>query len=61
MNKRDWTRGYLCAIAKIIEAEDRVTADVASLFTAGGDWRLADPLDIEVFVKHGLVPPAEKR
>ena len=56
MNKNDWTRGYFCAIAKVIEAEDRVAADVESLFRAGGNWRLADPLDIEVFVEHGLVP-----
>ena len=55
MNTNDWTRGYLCAVAKMIELDGLVRSDVKMLFHAGGDWRLADPLDIEVFVEHGLV------
>ena len=64
-NMKDWSRGYFCALAKLIEADGTVTATTESLFHAGGDWRVADNLDIEIFVTHGLItrqtaPPTTK-
>ena len=56
-NMIDWSRGYFCALAKLIEADGIVTATTESLFRAGGDWHVADKLDVETFVTHGLISP----
>ena len=61
MNTRDWTRGYLCAIAKIIEYDGLVRPEIADLFRSAGDWKLADPFDVEIFVEYGLIQRRPRR
>ncbi|MFK4706119.1 hypothetical protein ABIC83_002958 [Roseateles asaccharophilus] len=55
--KRDvrWTQGYYCAVALALREEGCASALVRSLFVSGGDASLADPMDIELFVEHGLM------
>lgn len=50
-----WTQGYFCAVAVALR-EDGDTTIVRSLFKQGGDPTLADPVDIELFRAHGLMP-----
>lgn len=50
-------RGYFCAVSVALH-EDGDTTLVRSLFNQGGDSLKADPIDIERFVEHGLMPRA---
>ncbi len=50
-----WSRGYFCAVAALLREEGCVTAGVQSLFAQGGDAKLADPDDIELFRQHGMM------
>lgn len=54
--KRDFARGYFCAVAALLHMEGCNTTEVSELFRAGGDWTLADPQDIAAFRAAGLVP-----
>lgn len=57
--KDEWSRGYYCAIAMMLKrnyAEGVSGPDTGELFRSGGDWRQADPEDIETFRRHGLLP-----
>lgn len=60
--KRDeWARGYFCAVALYLREnyqEGTSGTEADSLFRMGGDWRKADPEDIETFRAHGLLPNA---
>lgn len=49
-----WKRGYFCAVA-IALRENGDSTIVRSIFKQGGDPALADPVDIELFRKHGLM------
>jgi hypothetical protein len=52
-------RGYFCAVAVFLKenySEGVAGSDVQSLFRQGGDWKKADPEDIETFRIHGLIP-----
>jgi hypothetical protein len=51
----DWARGYYCAVATLLK-EDGLTTQVRSLFAQGCSWHVADPDDIELFRRHGLIP-----
>lgn len=51
----DFTRGFFCAVACLLHEQGAVTAEIRSLFGQGGDWREADPEDIDLFRKYGLV------
>ncbi len=52
--KRDWLRGYYCAVAVLLREAGTVTAEIRSLYEQGGDATQADPHDLEVFAAHGL-------
>lgn len=57
---RDFLRGYFFAVAAILHGEGLVTATGKAMFESGGDgWTEADPRDIAVFVKYGLVTVPE--
>jgi len=52
-------RGYFCAVAVFLKenySEGVAGSDAQSLFRQGGDWRKADPEDIETFRLHDLIP-----
>lgn len=53
---REWSRGYYCAVAKMIEMEGLVEPSAQELFHSGGGAEDADPQDQEIFKKHGLMP-----
>jgi hypothetical protein len=59
MPKKDnWLRGYFCCLAIAIKSDcaEGVTQPIHDeLFTGGGDWRKADPEDVETFVRHQLI------
>jgi hypothetical protein len=60
---RLWASGYFCAVAvlcKETQAEGCADTDVVSLFRQGGDWRMADPEDIQTFLLHGLLLRTEE-
>jgi len=46
-------RGYFCAVAALLKAGFDQCAK--HLFPMGGDWKFADPADIEVFREHGFL------
>lgn len=51
--------GYYCAVAMLLKLTCREGVsdpDTDQLFRGGGDWRAADPEDIETFRRHGLLP-----
>ena len=53
-------RGYFCAVAVFLKenySEGVAGSDVQSLFRQGGDWKTADPEDIETCRIHGLITP----
>jgi hypothetical protein len=52
--KRDWLRGYYCAVAVLLREAGSVTTEVRSLYEQGGDPAQADPHDVELFEAHGL-------
>lgn len=57
--RADFERGYFCAVAVYLKesCQEGVADTMAkSLFGQGGDWRKADPEDIETFRIHGLIP-----
>jgi len=54
IQKSEFARGYFCAVAVALR-EDGDTTIVRSLFRQGGDAKLADPLDIELFCEYGLM------
>lgn len=61
--KDNWSRGYFCAVAVLLKlnySEGVSGPDADELFRSGGDWRRADPEDIETFRRHGLLPNAGK-
>lgn len=57
----DWEHGYFCAVAILLKetcAPGCASQEATDLFRKGGDWRKADPEDIETFKFHSLVKPA---
>ena len=60
MKRCEWSRGYFCAVAKLMELDGLVSTDAQELFGAGGDWKQADPEDIKTFRKYGAIPNAER-
>ena len=52
---KEWSRGFFCALAKMIEMHGKTTPDTECLFSRGGDPSFADEIDQEVFRRHGLV------
>jgi hypothetical protein len=55
-----WSKGYFCAVAVFLKenySEGVAGSDAQSLFRQGGDWKKADPEDIETFRTHGLIDP----
>jgi len=50
-------RGYFCAVSALLN-EDGDSTYARSIFRQGGDPSKADPLDIERFIEHGLMPRA---
>jgi len=60
----DFERGFFCAVAVYIKesCQENVYDTMAqSLFRQGGDWKNADPQDIEVFRSHGLIQHNDER
>lgn len=53
---RNWSRGYYCAVAKLLEYEGTVTPIVDELYRTGGGAAEADHEDKAQFAKHGLMP-----
>lgn len=54
-----WVNGYFCAVATALREEGAPGAIVRSLFAQGGgatEAVNADPLDVELFREHGLMP-----
>lgn len=52
---KDFARGYFCAVAVLLREEGCVTPQVRRLFRQGGDARLADEADCELFTEYGLL------
>lgn len=53
-SKRQWLRGYYCAVAVLLRETGCVTAEIRNLYEQGGDASQADPHDTELFAHHGL-------
>lgn len=56
-SKDAFSLGYFCAVAVALR-EDGPSTLVRSMFAQGGDPTEADPMDIALFVEHGLMPAA---
>ena len=56
VSKREWSRGFVCAVALILEthADEVVAADV--LRANRSAVAHADPEDIETLKRYGLIP-----
>ena len=55
-SSREWSRGFFCALAKLIDMHGTTTPDMECLFSGGGDPQYADEIDQAVFKRHGLMP-----
>ena len=58
-SSREWSRGFFCALAKLIDIHGTTTPDMECLFSGGGDPQYADEIDQAVFKRHGLMPNTE--
>jgi hypothetical protein len=59
-DRREFARGFFCAVAVLLKetcAEGCASTEAKDLFNQGGDWRNADPEDIETFKLHCLIDP----
>lgn len=56
----DFDRGYFCAVAALLQHSGCVTTEVKTLFANGSNPQLADKIDRDLFVEHGLLPPAQR-
>lgn len=55
--KDNFARGFFCAVAVLLRSHGMST-EARELFELGGDPAKADPSDIETFIEHGLMGPA---
>lgn len=56
LDRKDFSRGYFCAVSVLLRERGEADADVRSLFSQGGDSNQADACDIELFRSYGLMP-----
>lgn len=53
--RHEWSRGYFCAVAGMLNT-DGLSAASRELFASGGNPASADDEDKETFIRHGLMP-----